>query len=275
MYRFAEILAAVVLGAGLTVGDERAEGAAEELVAAMDLRSVLAVMREEGLASGADLASEMLGGKGGANWQAELLRIYDVDRQMAIVAPVFARNLDGKATEPMLDFFTSELGQRITVLEISARRALLDQGVDDAANLALEEALAENDPRIGLLRAYIASGDLIEANVMGGLNSNFAFYMGFAEAGSNFAMSEEEMLAEVWSQEEQIRADMESWLLSYLLLAYAPLSDDELRAYTDFANTASGRQLNAALLAAFDAVFTDVSRLLGRAVARELQGEDL
>jgi hypothetical protein len=46
-------------------------------------------------------------------------------------------------------------------------------------------------------------------------------------------------------------------------------------AYIAFSETRAGQQVNAALFAAFDKVFTRVSFDLGRAVALRMQGEDI
>ena len=53
------------------------------------------------------------------------------------------------------------------------------------------------------------------------------------------------------------------------------LSKAELDAYIAYSESPAGQQLNAALFAAFDGVFTPVSKALGLAVARELQGQDI
>ena len=42
----------------------------------------------------------------------------------------------------MVAFFETPLGQKVTTLEISGRRALLDQAVEDASRLKYEELAA-------------------------------------------------------------------------------------------------------------------------------------
>ena len=86
---------------------------------------------------------------------------------------------------------------------------------------------------------------------------------------------EGEMLAEVWGQEDQVRADTEAWLFPFLALAYQPLSDAELKAYVAFSASPEGQRLNRALFAGFDAVFEAVSADLGRAAGLELRGRDI
>ena len=50
---------------------------------------------------------------------------------------------------------------------------------------------------------------------------------------------------------------------------------DLIPLYVGFSTSAEGQIANAALFAAFDTVFAPISRALGVAVARELQGQDI
>ena len=86
--------------------------------------------------------------------------------------------------------------------------------------------MAERDPRLDLLDRFAEANDLIEENVSGALNSNLAFYRGMSEGGAftGAEMTEEEMLSEVWSQEDDIRAETAGWLYPFLMLAYESVS---------------------------------------------------
>ncbi len=61
----------------------------------------------------------------------------------------------------------------------------------------------------------------------------------------------------------------------FMAMAYQSLSDAEFAEYIAFSQTPAGKKLNAALFQAFEAVYKDVSKNLGLAVARQLQGEDI
>jgi hypothetical protein len=75
------------------------------------------------------------------------------------------------------------------------------------------------------------------------------------------------MLAEVWGQEPELRRDTIEWLYSFQLSAYAGLQDADIEAYSAFSATPAGANLNAALFAAFDEVFNQLSYELGEAAA--------
>ena len=64
------------------------------------------------------------------------------------------------------------------------------------------------------------------------------------------------------------------WLQDYLTLAYAPLSDTDLREYLAFTRSAPGRRYMAAMFQGFGRVFEATSYDLGRAAAEFMTHED-
>lgn len=250
-----------------------------QLSKTMQIDAILAVMREEGLAYGTTLEPELFPGKGGAGWTAQVSQIYDLAAMQvrfdtALIAALAPEN--DASLDVMEGFFASDRGQRILMLEIEARRALLDEATEDAAKTNVEEMAAEGDPRLNLIRRFAEANDLIEMNVVGALNANLAFFKGMAEAGAfDEEMTEEQMLSNVWSQEPDIRGETETWLYPYLALAYQPLSDDDMDAYLAFSDLDEGKALNAAVFEAFNDLFTTISADLGRAAARQMRGEDI
>ena len=250
-----------------------------QLSKTLQISAILAVMREEGLAYGTTLEPELFPGKGGASWTAQVSRIYDVAAMQArFDAALVSALADENATslDVMEGFFGSDRGQRILMLEIEARRALLDDATEDAAKLNVEDMAAEGDPRLAMIRRFAEANDLIEMNVAGALNANLAFFKGMAEAGAfDDGMTEDQMLSNVWSQEPDIRGETETWLYPYLALAYQPLSDDDMDAYLAFSDLDEGKALNAAVFEAFNDLFTSISAELGRAAARQMRGENI
>jgi hypothetical protein len=88
-------------------------------------------------------------------------------------------------------------------------------------------------------------------------------------------LSADQVLYLVWAQEPSIRLDVEDWSESYFLLAYAPLTEEELQTYIDYVSTPLGQAFNRALFQAFDTVFSDISKSVGRALGRRLNAEEL
>lgn len=255
-----------------------AEATVEGLGEVMQLDALFDVLRDEGVASGRDLADSMFADGGGPGWDAELARIYAPEALRAQFDAALGRTLgrDPEAMRAILDFYGSELGQRILSLEIEARKAFLDTAAEEAAQVAADDAAAARDPKVALIRRMIESCDLLEMNVAGSLTGSLAFSRGMVEAGGyETPVPDDQLVSDTWAQEEQTRADLSTWLHSYLGLAYSPLTEAELKRYVEFWESPAGQKLNAALFQAFDEVFRPVSRELGRAAGTELQGRDI
>lgn len=243
----------------------------------MRLYEILEIMSVEGVQAAPDLEADLFPGQGGSAWMATAAQLYSVDKMISrFEAAIPIAALSPEVATPLIAFFDSDLGARIAEGEVAARRAFLDPDVKDAASTLAQERAAAGDPRLELLTEFIAANDLVDRNVSGALNSNFAFYQGLSDAGAfGEEIPETMMLAEIWSQEPQIRSDTLDWLFSYQLLAYQGLSDAELHSYIALSQSPAGQALNRALFAAFDVVFEQVSRDLGQAAARFLSGQDL
>ena len=248
---------------------------AATLFDALDLTAMIAVIREEGLAYGQSLQKDLFPDNGNG-WADQVSTIYDADAMRGVFEQVMRQELDADLIPGMLEFFNSDLGHRVTGLEISAREALLDDAVEETANQMRDDLAAAKSPRLAGLQRFVTVNDLIEANVSGALNANLAFYQGLSDGGAfPTPMSERDILRDVWTQEPTVRTDTADWLMAYLGLAYQPLSDADLDAYIEFSLTPAGRAVNRAQFTAFDQVFVDISRRLGLAAATHMASQAL
>ena len=250
----------------------------DAILAAMQTEALLAVLQDEAVKAGEDLAGSMMPGRPVEGWTQTVARINAPSRTGPILSRSFAAALEGRHVGAILDYLTAPLGQRIVGLELSAREALRDKSVQDAVLSDYDEMRREGDPRADQIDAFIKVNDLIDANVVGALNANAAFLKGMGAAASDDAadrLSEADILTQVWQQEPELRAETEDWVRAFVSLAYQPLSDEELQAYQRFSDTPAGQALNSALFVAFDEAFVQISRDLGRAAARMVQGEDI
>lgn len=270
MLKGAVTAAAFILMAAPALAD------AGRLFDALGMPRIIEVMREEGLGYGETIRGDLLAGQGGAGWSATVSAIYDARAMDERMREDFVMRMEGVDVTPLLDFFESDRGRRIIEAEVAARRAFLDEGVEEAAGAAVTDLRADDPERYRRLEAFVAANDLVESNVMGAMNSNYAFYQGLM-AGEAFdeALTEEQVLSDIWSQEDEIRSETEVWVYSFLGLAYAGLSDADIDAYVELSRTEAGRGLNRALFGAFNEMFTDVSRRLGEGAAQVLIGQDI
>lgn len=269
------VLLALCLVLGTPALADRA-GDLDRLYDALGMPEVLEIMREEGVEHATGIRDELFPGDAGEAWPATAELIYDLSMMDATLRMALDEGLDDADLDPLLTFFTSERGERIIGFEISARRAMMDEGIEEAATERYRKMRAEDDPRLGLIDAFVEVNDLVEANVMGAMNSNYAYYLGLIDgAAYQGGLTESEVLDDVWSQEEAIREDTMDWLHAYLTMAYQPLEDADIEAYLDLSRTGAGRALNSALFDGFDRMYVAISRALGLAAARHMAGQDI
>ncbi|WP_054009146.1 DUF2059 domain-containing protein [Cypionkella psychrotolerans] len=248
------------------------------LTQTLKIDALIAVMRTEGLANGKDMEADLFPGQDGAAWDVVVSRVYDTARLHQIFDTALTKALENEpATQKaMREFFGTPLGQHILALEIDARKTLLDDKATEAAAKLWSKALNAKTHRAKQINRFAEINDLVESNVMGALNGNLAFYRGMNAAGAfPEPMPEDDMLAEVWSQEADVRRDTTEWLFPFLMLAYQPLSDKELGKYIAFSETSAGQKANRAMFTAFDAMFVQVSKELGQSAGRLMAGQDI
>lgn len=240
------------------------------------LPDIVDIMRLEGESYGETIGADLFAGDPSADWTQTVAQIYDYDRMVDMVRVDFDAAMDGVELDPIIAFFGSDQGQMIVGLEVSARRALLDDAVDEASKDAVAIAMADDNPRFALVEEFVETNNLIETNVAGALNSNLAFYNGLLDGNAfDGALSEDQILTDVWSQESDIRDNTTEWIYSFLYLAYAPLDDEDLQAYIAFSETEAGGEINRAMFESFDRLFIGISRSLGRAAALEMTSQEL
>lgn len=260
----------------LFAGPARAADPAQlqDLFEALHIEATIDVMHDEGVEYGREIGQDMLPEADSVSWQRVVERIHDKDWMRSSVENRFAEALQNHDLTDILDYLQSADGQEIVDLEIAARRAFLDPGIEQAARDQLEQRRDDKAPVLAAIDQLIRDSDLIERNVMGALNSNLVFYNGLVDGGA-LEMSQADIVADVWSQEETVRDEARDWLNAFLLMAYEPLDNAELQAYVAFYQTPEGQVLNRAMFEAFDTMYEELSYILGRALARHMQSEKL
>ncbi|ABG32212.1 DUF2059 domain-containing protein [Roseobacter denitrificans] len=267
---------AVLLAVGLSICASPlwANARMTVLMDVLRISEVVDILREEGFSYAKTLDGDMLNGQGGAFWQAQVDQIYDVEIITEQIRQALEQGLNEDDIDAALAFFSSDAGVRIIELENAARRAMMDPDVEDAARDLFLSLQGSDDPLFQHVSRFIEVNDLLERNVSGAMSSNYQFYKGLAD-GRYTAESEDEILAQVWAQQEDIRADTNEWLNGFLLMAYQPLPAEMMEGYMAYAQTPEGQALNAALFEGFETVYRDISYALGRAVALNADGDEI
>lgn len=264
----------VLLALALPARSEPAQ--MDALFEALQIDGIVAVMRDEGLVYGAQIADELMPDADRDSWSRAVSRIHAATDMRALVEAEMRRVLGDTDLDPLLAFYASPRGQRITGLELSARRAFMDETIEaeaEAAAKAAETTGAETDLRERVER-IIADSDLVELNVAGALNANMMFLRGLVDGGAS-DLGSEDILRDVWAQEEATRSDTRDWLMAFLMTAYRPLEGGDLDAYSAMWRSPEGRDLNRALFAGFNQMYDQLSYLLARAAAEHMTSAPL
>ena len=244
------------------------------LLDALGLPEIVGIMREEGMSYGEEMAMDLIPGGATKRWMDEVSAIYDTDTMANVVRHGFAESFGDTDPAPLLEYFRTAPGDGIVDKELAARRALIDDGVEGAAREAFNQIDGSSDPRLGQITRFVQANDLVNENVVGALNASYQFYIGLVDGGA-LEMSEEDILTEVWASEPETRADTREWLYAYLLLAYGPLTDREMRDYVKLSGSPEGKAMNRALFEAFNGMYDGISYALGRAAAQQMMAQDL
>lgn len=255
------------------------ETADQRIWAALRMEALVPTLRDEARHEAEALVAEGLIAPEGPPWPEIVARIHDPERLGEMFRHSLGRaaeRVDAVELDRALTFYEDGPGGRLVGLENSARRAMLDPEIEDAARMAFARADAQNAPRARLIRRLITEADLVAPNVATGMNASVAFSQGFAEGGGfDMAPTRDQMLAEAWAQHDEIAFEAEAWMQAFLMLAYSPLSDAEIEAYIAFATSPSGQALADVLFSGFDAVFVQTSREMGLAAAAREPGQRL
>ena len=226
MLRQTGICAALALTLASPIFAQDRDAQIDALYDALGLPEILLVMQEEGIGYGEELGLEMLGGVSG-DWRKAVLVIYNLQTMNEEVRGAFGEAIMDDEIEIMLDFFGSDRGQEIIQLEVTARRAMLDEAVEEASKEASALQVMDETPRYLAVREFVETNDLIESNVVGALNSSYAFYMGLIDGGvMPPGVDAESALQDVWAQEPDIRANTTEWVYAFLLLVFGKMDMD-------------------------------------------------
>ncbi|WP_134726629.1 hypothetical protein [Paracoccus luteus] len=247
---------------------------ADRVAAALDLDRLALVIAAE-MTGLADPLSSAADGTGDAQWAQAVRRIATPDRlARGLRAGLDQAIADMGARPPAplaeaVAFWTGDLGRRALSLQLSARVALVDPGVEAAASAAFAEAMARADPRAAQVTRLIAAADLVDPAVALSLNMGMAMLRGLRDAGGlAVPLSDDDIAAEVAAQEAQLRAQLAGWAEALLYLSCAGLTDAEVEVLIAIAASPGGRELSALADRAALVALTDVARSLGRASAR-------
>ena len=263
---------ATVLSVQLALADRVAQF--DALMDAIRISDTVEILHSEGVQYGSNLIRDMMMDADTPGWRIRVGQIYDEKRMQRLLTTGLTRELAEVDLQPLVAFFASQLGEDIITAELDARKAFFDEAVELAARDRFEDMTGNDDPLVDQITTMMSDSDLVNFNVMGIMNSNLMLYRGLADGGA-IDLGEEDILRDVWTQESGVRTESTGWIQGYFLTAYGTLPEGDLETYAAFWRTEEGQALNAALFAVFDQMYEELSYLLGRAAAEQLNSEEL
>ena len=269
MYRLVSAFVSALVLTGPVAAQQSA------LAEALLLPETVEVLRSEGLDYGDTLAGDLYAGAPPAVWSEAVDAIFDETVLLDGLTAALEARTDEASAQATIDFFTAPPGQEIARREVAARRALLDETVEAAAESGAAEALSDGGPRIALLQDYLDRNDVIETEVTSSMNLSLAFYQGLRDGGALGAVEDSQILQDIYDRAPDIRRDVTERILSFYWLAYQSISLEDLETYVTFLDSPPAQAVNDALTAAFDEVYGRASRQLGRIAASQMRGSDL
>jgi len=248
----------------------------ERMYSTLRINEILSILSGEGISSGELMADGQGGLSSSAGWTERLEEIYSVNKMDKDLRQFFNNVANLKQVKNALDFFETSLGKKITEKEISARLLLEDQRLKSATTIFVKKLKVEQPDIIKLYEKLIDANDHLENNISGIMNSNLAFYRGFASVPKNDGdtLSEDEILRIVMNDQERIRKEVEQWLINFSSVAYESLSKSDLYRYISLSRSPGGLFLNKVINQSLEAVFESQSFNLGRTTAEFLQKDD-
>ncbi|MGR3802322.1 hypothetical protein [Marinibacterium profundimaris] len=251
-----------------------ADGPAQALTDALRLEELAGLIRAEGLADAGTFVPPGPSGKTSDDTLARIEALFNPAMIRAEMQAALAAGMERDAQIRAMNFFDAPRGKSLVRMELDARAAISDPDVEAIARSDWAMRQDDSDQTIQLLKRFAEVNSLVERNTASTMTARYHFLCGLA-VGAGGIPDEDAILSQVWSRQDMIRADTENWLMGYLMMAYAPADDADLKAYVAFSETPAGQAMNAALFDGFEAAYARISYGLGLIAGQATLGQEL
>ena len=236
---------------------------------ALKLDRLFEEIREEGLIAAKDIRGDLKNSQSVVGWSKNINEIYSTELMKDYFKKELS-NLDSLSSFLLsINFYEKPLGIKIIENELITRIKIRDDGEKEKARNTVKQLKYLKPYRFKLYNEIINANGFIEDNISSSMNSNLAFYEGYAEglATSDQGLTETEMISRIWLNESETRKRMTDWVLNFSVTSFKNLTDNELKEYLAFSNSKSGRYLSNNINFIFDKLFEIQSYKLGKLLA--------
>lgn len=226
----------------------------------------------ESFAQGMARSENPAGGEVDLGWKQAAGEVFQHKVIFDELTASMAGLLDDDELDGILSFLATDVGRRVTRMEIEAQNPDISAGVDLAGAQILADLKANDQDRLAAYREMLQAIDAVESGVTTALNMNFAVLSGMSASGrTSIQMSEGEILTMLAAQEDQIRTQIEAASLENAAFTYRDLSEEDLSTYVDFLTSDVGRKLYSLMNSLADKIMAERGRAFGARIV-ELQG---
>ena len=236
---------------------------------ALKLDRLFEEIREEGLIAAKEMQGDLKNSQSVVGWSKNINEIYSTK----LMKDYFKKELTNLESLsiflPAINFYEKPLGVKIIENELITRIKIRDDGEKEKARNTVKQLKYLKPYRFKLYNEIINANGFIEDNISSSMNSNLAFYEGYASglATSDQSLTEREMISQIWLNESETRKRMTDWVLNFSVTSFKNLNDNELKEYLAFSNSKSGRYLSNNINFIFDKLFEIQSYKLGKLLA--------
>ena len=236
---------------------------------ALKLDRLFEEIREEGLIAAKEMQGDLKNSQSVVGWSKNINEIYSTK----LMKDYFKKELTNLESLsiflPAINFYEKPLGVKIIENELITRIKIRDDGEKEKARNTVKQLKYLKPYRFKLYNEIINANGFIEDNISSSMNSNLAFYEGYASglATSDQSLTEREMISRIWLNESETRKRMTDWVLNFSVTSFKNLNDNELKEYLAFSNSKSGRYLSNNINFIFDKLFEIQSYKLGKLLA--------
>ncbi|QPH52472.1 DUF2059 domain-containing protein [Pontivivens ytuae] len=174
----------------------------------------------------------------------------------------------------LADFFSTELGARVTELEVASQAPEMEEVDKVALGERLLEEMENAEARREVLERLGSAFGSEEANAAVMLNIRYALLSSLAAEGQG-AMPEGDLLSFVMRDHDDLVSELERESIYRYAFVYQDLSDDEVARYAALLETDAGRKLYAAVNRALEVEIVGEIRRFGTLLGTALRAEDI
>ena len=191
----------------------------------------------ESIALSADAAPQMLGMEAddfGSEWQRLVAEVFQTGMMHEMAVEILEQTLSEELLTHAADFYASDLGQRLVVVE-NRSHMIEDDGLKSESGAQIIEGLTSiESPRVEILQRLNTASGGEDSSVRSIQEIQIRFLMAAAGAGViELQMAEPDLREAMRSQEDDLRANLRRGALESAAYTYQAFSDAEVIAYAE------------------------------------------